>query len=419
MSAGTRAVWARSPVVRAIVLLLVQAAVTVAGGRAAADDLAAQRAAAHQLVRGQLPSGLLDYDMDFLAGTGFGSGKNRREKAAFIARQASAAYGLAKYFEQTKDDHVREPLARLIAALGDLSLPIAKSAKQRLVESTGLLALPVFRARLRDMLGDYGLLYSRSGEGAVVAYEQGYGTAWAGTTAMALMAELHYFRASGDPRFAALRGRWRRGLDALRLPGHGFREFPDSLDEGSYANGEAWLALALFVDTLPGGAVSADEMRSIDDYMIATYSGKDDVAFFHWGAMATARRFLTSKDGKFVGFAEVQAQAALGSAPPQDTPHNTCPLVEGLAASAATLAQGGRRDSALHRALRTRIRAEMDKNNALQIRPGADRLGAGENGYLFAPQLGDYAGAYLFGRHTPTVRVDMTHHCISAIAEMQ
>ena len=107
------------------------------GAPAAADDLAAQRAAAYQLAGAQQATGLLDYDMDFLAGSGGGSGTSNREKAAFIARQAAAAYGLAKYFEQTKDERVGAAVAKLIAALGDLSLPIGKSASQRLVEFHG------------------------------------------------------------------------------------------------------------------------------------------------------------------------------------------------------------------------------------------------------------------------------------------
>jgi hypothetical protein len=61
----------------------------------------------------------------------------------------------------------------------------------------------------------------------------------------------------------------------------------------------------------------------------------------------------------------------------------------------------------------------MDKNNALQLRAGQDRLALGGGGELMAPRLGAYAGAYLLGRYTPVIRIDMTHHCVSAIAEMQ
>ena len=61
----------------------------------------------------------------------------------------------------------------------------------------------------------------------------------------------------------------------------------------------------------------------------------------------------------------------------------------------------------------------MDKNNAMQIRPGQDRIAFGEDSQLLAPRLRDYAGAYLLGRYTPQMRIDMTQHCISAVAEMQ
>jgi hypothetical protein len=386
---------------------------------ATADDLAAQRAAAHQLVGAQQSDGLLEFDMDFLAGKGLGSGTTAREKSAFIARQAGTAYGIAKYFEQTKDERVREPLAKLIAALGALSLPVGKSAAQGAVESTGLMSLPLARTKLRDGLNGLGLLYANSGDGALVAYEQGYPTAWAGTVALALLAELHYYRATGDARFATLRERWRNGLAVLRIPGGGFREYPDSLDESPFSNGEAWLALAVFVDTFPAGSVSAAEIRSIDDHMLATYAGEYNFGFFHWGAMATTRRFFTTKHPRFVAFAERQAKAALAGGPAADNPGNTCGLVEGLAASAATLARAGRGDDPLARALRARIRADMDKNNALQLKPGQDRIDFGADSQLSAPRLRGYAGAYLIGRFTPTIRIDMTQHCISAVAEMQ
>ena len=112
-------------------------------------------------------------------------------------------------------------------------------------------------------------------------------------------------------------------------------------------------------------------------------------------------------------------QAALDGAPPVGAPHNSCALVEGLAAGAAAMARAGRAGSPLHRTLRARIDAEMDKNRALQLQPARDRLALGDETYLVSPHLGTYAGAYLLGRYTPTVRVDVTHHCISAITEMQ
>jgi hypothetical protein len=302
--------------------------------------------------------------------------------------------------------------------LGALSLPVGKSAPQSAVEATRVLSLPMFRAKLRDGLEDLGLLYQSSGDGALVAYEQGYATAWAGTVSLALLAELHYFRATGDARFASLRERWRRGLAVLRVPGAGFREYPASVDESPYANGEAWLAYAMFVETFPDGGIAAADIRSVDDHMIATYADAFNVGFFHWGAMAASRRFATTKDRRFVDFAQRQAQMALKDGPAADHPGNSCGFIEGLAASAATIAQG-RGDDTLLRTLRARIRADMDKNNAMQIQPGQDRINFSEDSQLLAPRLRDYAGAYLMGRYAPQMRIDMTQHCISAIAEMQ
>lgn len=78
-----------------------------------------------------------------------------------------------------------------------------------------------------------------------------YSGAWAGATALALLAELAYSQASGDDRFADLRSAWLEGLLALRIPGGGFRELPTSIAAADYLNGEAWLALAVYADMHP------------------------------------------------------------------------------------------------------------------------------------------------------------------------
>src|SRR5712691_6937681 len=105
--------------------ILIAAVLSLAGpARAVADEIDQMRLAAHQLAGAQLSSGLLDFDIDFLAGQGVGSGDTDIERTAFIARQADAAYVLAKYLASSKDTSVSAAVQRLIVTLGSLSLPV-------------------------------------------------------------------------------------------------------------------------------------------------------------------------------------------------------------------------------------------------------------------------------------------------------
>jgi hypothetical protein len=387
--------------------------------RAVAAEIDQMRLAAHQLAGAQLPSGLLDFDIDFLAGQGVGSGATDVERTAFIARQAGTTYVLAKYLAGSKDTRVSAAVQRLIATLGTLSLPVGKSTTQRWLESTRLLSTPIGRYKLHAILEWLGLLYQPTGQGRLLSYEGGYATAWAGSTALALVAELEYFRATGDDRFAELRSSWLEGLRTLYVPGRGFREYPGSIEETAYANGETWLALATYAALFPADESATALVSRFDDYVMGKYSTEPDRQFYSWGTMAAAQRLAATSDAKFAKFIAAQADhfvdQEFAAAQRND---NTCALVEGLAAAAAVLAKdGGNR--ALQQRLMTRIDREMTKNRALQIPTGTIQLDYPGGAFFHSSRLAEYTGAYLSGGGNLSVRIDVTAHCLSALLEMQ
>jgi len=400
--------------------ILISAVLSLAGtARAAADDTDQMRLAAHQLTGAQFSSGLLDFDIDFLAGQGVGSGDTEIERAAFIARQADAAYVLAKYLGWSKDTSVSAAARRLIATLGSYSLPMGKSTTQRWLESTRLLSTPIGRYKLRAMLKRLGLLYQPTGRGRLLSYEGGYATAWAGSTALALVAELEYFRATGDDRFAELRSSWLEGLRMLHVPGRGFREYPDSIEESAYANGETWLALATYAAVFPADETARTLLSQYDNYVMEEYTAEPDREFYSWGAMAAAQRLAATSDSKFAEFIAAQAShfadEEIAAAQRRE---NTCALVEGLAAAAAALAKrDGNR--ALLQKLMTRIDREMTKNRTLQIPAGTLQLDYPGGTFFHSTRLAEYAGAYLSGGANLYARIDITAHCLSALVEMQ
>jgi len=92
--------------------------------------------------------------------------------------------------------------------------------------------------------------------------------------------------------------------------------------------------------------------------------------------------------------------------------------VEGLLAGAEVIAVSGRYQE-LYEKTMLRVKQEMDNNLRLQIRPGQKYIQMGPGRYLAAPEISDYAGAFLNGLHRPQVRIDATQHCLSAMVKMR
>lgn len=321
-------------------------------------------AIAHMLAV-QREDGLFAYDFDFVRNGA--TGENN------VVRQAGAAFALGEYYADSHDPDLREPLRRALNALSLLS-----------IDSGG------------------GKLVSRNGELNGVK---------AGTTALTLLTELHYYRTSGDGRFEQARHDWLRGLLSLRASGKGFRRGPLSEKASPYYNGEIWLALALHAQTFADPDVAAVLPR-VDDDMMAIYGAAPHIGFFHWGATAAARRYEATGDPRFAAFAAAQARHYIDEMRPQVKPHaNTCYALEGLI-PALTLVPPG---DELGPRLRARIEAEMTKIRGFQIMPGQTSLDLGDGVTLTSPALGRFAGAFLAGRKRPSTRIDFTQHCVAAL----
>jgi hypothetical protein len=335
-------------------------------------------------------------------------------------RQAAGAYVLAEYHLDVRDDRVARALEAALTTFGNLSLPISKGALQSVTEHLGVLSLPLGRYKLRDTLDRLQLLYRRDGDGRIVSGDTSYGQAWAGATALALLAELQYHRATGDNRFEALRTAWLKGLMVLHVPGGGFRPFPDSIDDSPYVDGEAWLALAYYASIFPRDRDLAALLRTIDGYMTGRYGRVFSPEFYHWGTMAAGQRWQDTQDPKFLSFIRDQARVFLDRPErKRDRLENTCSGVEGLASVAAALRRHDTADSALLQRIRDRIAGEMAKNRSLQIQPRQERLQFGDGRYLFSPRLRDFGGAFLAGIFSPYTRIDITSHCLSAMTKLQ
>ena len=332
---------------------------------ARAEEPSALTRAVDALLAVQTNDGLFLYDFDFVRG--------RTSKRNSIVRQAGTVYALAEYYGHSRDQRMRDPLRRALAALGRQSVEV--------------------------------------GDGALVSKDGTVDGAKVGATALTLLAEMYYFGTSGDDRFERDRQAWLRGLLALQRPGAGFRRAPGAETESPYYNGEVWLALALHALTFESPEV-ARSLSQVEPYLMATYGQEPHIGFFHWGLMAAHLRWRATGEARYATFVRDQVRNYLEELRPNLNPNaNTCYALEGLFPALDMIAA----DVALRDALGDRVDREFKKILGFQIRPGQDRLDLGDGTLLISPRLQDFVGAFVAGRKRPSTRIDFTQHCVSAL----
>ena len=362
----------------------------------------------------QRQSGFFAYGFDFLEDA---ASETDSMSAPQLARQAGTGAVLADYQLLTGDTRAREPLRNLLAALRSHSLPIGKSALQTFIEGSRVLSLPVGRYKLHSALERLGLLYEKHGAGLVLAPSNGYAQAYTGATALALLAEVRYSKATGDSSFADSRRAWLEALIDLRIPGVGFRQVPTSIDHTAYYDGETWLALAEYHRAFPQDSRAASALADTDADLLRSYGSAFKLDFFHWGTMAASARYRETGDPKFFKFVTAQMSAFLQRKAKADNDNN-CALVEGVADGLAALVDGGAGSSDLAKSARAWIAREMDKAEKLQIKPGQRGLDFA-NAQVIAPRMSEFAGNFLEGTYVPRTQVDLAAHCVSAMIKIQ
>ena len=394
----------------AVIPLFAVAATTGADG--AADRASIMRRASEHWLVAQASDGRLPYGFDLLADKSTGPATH---PVIELARQAGSFYVWSEYYRLTRDDRLREPLKRALHALAKRSIPLGKSRAQTWLEATRILSIPVGRWRLNAALNRMNLLYEAEGSGKVVSPDGRHTNAHTTTLAFALLTELAYSAAASDEQFASLRHAWFGALGMLRIPGNGFRQTPDSIEESDYSNGEAWLAIAAYCERHPHERCMS-LLADVDVAMLAHYSDRSSIAFYHWGAMAALRRYATTRDARFIDFLESQTRYFATSVRPRlQHDDNNCSAVEGVAATLAAFRRAGKEGTQESTELRAWLERELEKMPALQVQPGQKHMKLGGEVRLLVPRLSEFSGAFLAGIYAPQVRVDLTAHCLSAL----
>ncbi len=203
----------------------------------------------------------------------------------------------------------------------------------------------------------------------------------------------------------------------MRLPGRGFRQDAASIDaDDYYSNGEAWLALATYVALHPDDAHAQRALRAVDEALIERYTTSPHRGIYSWGVMAAAQRFKTTRDPRFAAFVRTQSRLFLDRYRTPILPEdNTCAAMEGVIAALQILPSASGKDDDVRQGLEQWLAGERAKLLALQIQPGQEGMALGGDGYLRAPRMAGFAGAFIQGRYDPVVRVDLAAHCVSAM----
>ena len=310
-------------------------------------------AAARHLVAVETVEGRFFYEFDFLLSR-FTADDN-------IVRQAGAGFILNQFLYESGKPAFIEPAARTIAYYAAKSVP--------------------------------------HGDGQIISEDGTLAGGRAGALALALLAELYHTRATGTDFRPDLRLDWLQGIAAQQLANGGIAQRPGDSSEDSYATGESWLALAHYLDLFPKTAEAEAVLVPLEALVMEKYLATSDRMFAHWGMMAAAQRLAS-------GFIREMVPVTNPTA-------NACAILEGLAAAAGAVANGG--DPALAIELRARLDHDLPVSLALQIEALQTQVSFGADRFYEDPKLANFVGAFRNGHYILRTRIDFTQHCLSAL----
>lgn len=253
------------------------------------------------------------------------------------------------------------------------------------------------------------------GDGLMISPDGTTAHANTGATALALLAALYHFEATGEPTFADVREKWAVALRALWRSGGGFRRGPETEDVSPYYDGEAWLAMAEYARLFPDDLSTKLLLAAADRHFPAEYAAHPNAGFNHWGLLAASARYRATGIEWLRNDVARLAEVDLTTLRPEfSETTNSCYLVEGLAAAARAL-HGSEPHADLYARVVERLQIELGSNLEMQIPSGAQRIDLGSGRAFVDPTLGDWAGAFRNGRYVLKTRIDYTQHCLSAL----
>ena len=344
---------------------------------------------AHFLINRQQPDGFFKYEYDFITGN-YSSWDN-------VIHQTRAGYTLMQYYVFLVRNNIDAPAASVALSATAKALNGYASASVAHKNMPGKLVSFYYnkRAAAPDARKPSAKHRIQRLEAEIAA------------TAFALMTETIYWRATSDNTFAADRLQWRQALvyhtkQALKTPAQKNPFMPF-----------VWQAFAVYAQIDPDDAEIAGMLPQIDDYFMAAPRYMKDVEDYTWDMMAANQRYQMTQKLSFANFAARQTTRLLETMYTQhDTTVNSCSLSLGLVEASLILSGKSGDFARIEQTALGRSQLEYYSSLKYTILPNQTWITLGPGRTLHSQDFKRFAGASVFGMHTPRTNIGLVELCL-------
>lgn len=226
-------------------------------------------------------------------------------------------------------------------------------------------------------------------------------------TAFALMTETSYWGTTSDDTYAANRKEWRDALiyhtlQALKTPEQRNPFMPF-----------VWQAFAIYMQNDPSDKGIAALLTKMDDYFLTQPRYMKDVEDYTWDMLAANQRYQMTQRQSFVNFAAHQTVKLLETMYTRhDTTINSCSLSLGLVDASLILTGKSGDYARIEQTALGRSQLEYYSSLKYTILPNQTWIALGPGRTLHSQDFKRFAGASVFGMHTPKTNIGLIELCL-------
>lgn len=340
----------------------------------------------------QKPDGFFNYEYNFITGN-YTNWDN-------VIHQTRAGYVLAKYYSFLIRNNIDPAMAPVVRE------SVAKSLNGYVAASLSHQNMPGQLISFYYNKGGSIMLPPVRSEAASEEQKKQRLNAEVAATAFALLTEITYWEATSDATFAPEREKWRDAV-AFHL-----KERLKHPSEKDFFQPEAWLALAVYNVLFPNDKEINDLLLKTDEAYTGRYRPIRDIRDYSWDMAAAYIRYQKTKNSYLINFAVKQTSLLLDDIYTQhDTTANSCSMAYGLADASLILAK----EPSFSRLEKTALgRSQLEYYSSLKymILPEQTWVSLGPGRTLHSQDFKKFAGAYIYGQHSPRTSMELSEMCI-------
>ena len=345
---------------------------------------------AHFLINQQEPSGFFKYEYDFITGN-YTQWNN-------VIHQTRAGYALMQYYIFLIRNNIDAQLASAVLSSVTKSLQGFSSASVSHNSMPGKLISFYYggnAASSSDIKKDSANRVTQRLEAEIAA------------TAFALITEMSYWSFTSDTTFANDRAEWKQALiyhaeQALRMP----------TQRNTFLS-YIWLALSVYDQISPSDPEIEKLLLQFDNHFMNTPRFMKNVEDYTWDMIASNIRFQKTQKQSFLSFAARQTTKLLEDMYAQhDTSVNSCALSLGLVEASLILTEQSGDYARIEQTALGRSQLEYYSSLKYTILPNQAWIALGPGRTLHSQDFKRFAGASVFGMHTPSTNIGLIEMCL-------